>query len=243
MSIINLLPRDYLKRRLERRNDVILTVLFALVMAGVISATAMSERSWDHTVNVAEQVDKSYAQAAQLIEQLQHLEEKKNNVLQRAEQTASLMERVPRSYLLATVTNALPPDASMTSFHLTTERIEQGAAAQSADAGESASRFQAVSAQRFPGEVVARVKLEVSGLAGTDVDVARFMSNMSVNPLVESVDLVYSEERLVEDDTPVRAFQVTVCMKPGADVIDALDADQSAAPAVGAKGRNERSES
>jgi Tfp pilus assembly protein PilN len=235
MSIINLLPRDYLKRRLERRADMLLLLLFGIVMLGVISATVLSERSWRHTVKVAERVNESYAEATKLIEQLQELQVEKDNMLQKAEQTASLMERVPRSYLLATTTNALPREACLTSFHLTVNKVEQkpglpGPAAGAA--GKPTPKFQAIAAQRFASAVTTQVNMEVTGLAGTDVDVAEFISNMQGNPLVESADLVYSEERLVEDDIPVRGFQVNIRLKPGADVMEAMDARSGSVPDV-----------
>lgn len=228
MSTINLLPRDYLKRRQQRRADVLLLVLFGVVMLGVISATILSERSWRHTVSVAERVDQSYVEAARLIAQLEQLEMEKKNMLRKAEQTASLMEKVPRSYLLAAVTEAMPPDARLTSFHLTVDKVEQPSAPpQGAD--KKNSKFQKVSSQRFPGEVITRVNIEITGLAGTDVDVARFIASMASNPLVSSADLVYSEERLVEDDIPMRGFRVNIALKPGSDAIEAIQAERSAA--------------
>ena len=95
--------------------------------------------------------------------------------------------------------------------------------------GQPSAKFQAVAARRFPAAVVTQLNMEVTGLAGTDVDVAKFIANMAVNPLVESADLVYSEERLMEDDIPVRGFQLNIRLKPGADVMEAREA---AAPAV-----------
>lgn len=227
MSTINLLPRDYLKRRLERRADVLLLALFGVVMLGVVSATVLSERSWRHTVKVAERVDQSYEDATKLIEQLQQLDMDKRNMLQKAEQTASLMEKVPRSYLLAAVTDAMPAQARLTSFHLTVDKIEQRAAPAG---GKKGSKFQSVSAQRFPGEMTTRVKMEVTGLADTDVDVARFIAAMASNPLVNSADLVYSEERVVEDDIVMRGFRVDIALTPNADAIEAIPAEYSAAP-------------
>jgi Tfp pilus assembly protein PilN len=235
MSIINLLPRDYVKRRLDRRADMLLLALFGIVMLGVISATILSERSWRHTVRVAERVNESYVEATKLIEQLQQLQVEKENMLQKAEQTASLMERVPRSYLLATTTNALPQEACLTSFHLTVDKVEQkpgpprGAPGPAGAAGQPTAKFQAVSARRFAAAVTTQVNMEVTGLAGTDVDVAEFIANMQANPLVESADLVYSEERLAEKDIPVRGFQVNIRLKPGADVAEAMGTDGGAA--------------
>ncbi|MGC9454407.1 MAG: PilN domain-containing protein [Phycisphaerae bacterium] len=230
MSTINLLPRDYIKRRLQRRADVLLLMLFGIVMLGVISAAILTERSWRHTVAVAERVDQSYVEAARLIEQLQQLDMEKQNMLTKAEQTASLMEKVPRSYLLAAVSNALPSSASLTGFHLTVDKVEQSAGPPAGAGSAPGSKFQSVASQRFPGEIVTRVNIEVTGLAETDVDVARFLTNMSANPLVSSADLVYSEERIVDDDTVMRGFRVDIALKPGADAIEAIQAEHSAAP-------------
>jgi Tfp pilus assembly protein PilN len=220
MSTINLLPEDYLKRRAQHHANVVCSILFVVVMGSVVGAALMSEQSAKHTQQVRDSVTASYDEAGRLIEQMQRLESRKGAMLAKAGETASLMERVPRSYLLGVVTNALPTGAGLTQYDLdvkavvTRETIESSRAKA---AGQRPTKYGAAGARPEPPPTV--VTMEVTGLACTDVDVARFIANMARNPLLASVDLVYSEEKVV-DKLPVREFRVRMELRPGADAIN-----------------------
>jgi hypothetical protein len=216
MSIINLLPDDYVRRRQQRRTNGLCLVLFLIVMIGLAATMIVLEQSSRRTCRVAERVDAEFADAAKLLGQLQELEARKQRVLDKAQRTAVLLERVPRSTLLAMITNALPRHASLTRFQLVPKQIVsrgEGAA--------SGSKFQAVQAQRAATQVTEVLTLEVDGLAGTDVDVALFITELIRNPLLTGVDLVYSQEKVL-DDMPVREFQVKMEVKAKVDVMDVL---------------------
>ena len=170
MSIINLLPDDYLQRRRQQRTNGLCLTLFLVVMAGLAAAVGVLEQSFRRTRGVAAGLDAEYADAAKLITQLQELEARKQSMLHKAEQTAGLLERVPRSTLLAIITNALPRHASLTRFRLVPKQIVSAAAPASDTTGNS--KFQKLQAQRTGTQVTEVLTLEVDGLAGTDVDVA-----------------------------------------------------------------------
>ena len=74
--------------------------------------------------------------------------------------------------------------------------------------------------QQSPQRAPTVVTIKITGLAGTDVEVAKVIANLACNPLTHSVDLVYSQEKLIEK-VPVRQFQVRLKLRPGADVIEA----------------------
>ncbi len=216
MSIINLLPDDYLRRRQQQRANGLCLLLFLIVMAGLLAALAVSERSLRRTRHVAERVDAEYADAAKLLVRLEELETRKQKVLAKAQQTAVLLERVPRSTLLAFITNALPRHASLTRFHLVPKQVVSRA-----EGTSGKSKFQNLQAQRAATQVTEVLTLEVGGLAGTDVDVALFIAELIRNPLLTGVDLVYSQEKVIDDMT-VREFQVKMEIKPNVDVMDVL---------------------
>ena len=218
MSMINLLPKDYIKRRQQRRANVLCLILFGLVMAGVLGAAAVSERSIRHTEEVADRVNKAYSEATRMIQQLNELEARKQGMLRKAEMTAKLLERAPRSTLLAVVTNALPRSASVTKLNLfQIFKVTKSPAAPKASSGAK-TKFQKV-AEEQAAETKTIVGMEVVGLAGTDVDVASFIAKLARCPIIGVVDLVYSQEKVV-DEIPVREFKVSMQLKPDVDVID-----------------------
>ena len=242
MSMVNLLPEDYVARRAQKRANVFCTVLFAVVMGGVVAAAVVSERQYRNTRLVSERVNQAYAEAADLIKQLRQLENTRQKLLAKAKLTAGLLERVPRSYLLATVTEALPEGASLTRFELKTRRqvtVRRAPAAK--------TRYQVAAAKRAAkakGKVKATggmsVGITVVGLAGTDVQVAKFIAAMARCPLMETVDLVYSQQKK-QGSALVREFRVDVQLKPDADVLAGVSDGQGvlgmARAEVGQKGR------
>jgi hypothetical protein len=165
---------------------------------------------------------------------MQRLEGQKAAMISKANETAMLMERVPRSYLLGIVTNALPTNTALVQYDLDIKAIlskEMIEKSRAAAAGAKPTKY-AAGVQGRTEAPPAVVTMEVTGLAGTDVDVARFIANLARNPLIASVDLVYSEEKMV-DKTLVREFRVRMELRPNADAIDAAGEDGRRKPPVG----------
>jgi len=220
MSLINLLPEEHVQRRRNRRANMLCLVLFGVVMASTIAAICVSEHSSRHTRAVRDRVEASYAEATKLIAQLQSLEVKKTALLRRAEQTSALLERVPRSYLLGVVTNALPEGASLKELELQRKRI----VSKGPPATTKFDQHRAAASAKMSRE---ELTMTITGLAGTDVQVARFIANLARNRLASSVDLVYSVEELIDKKTPVREFQIDVVLRADLDVIDIRQAAAS----------------
>ncbi|MFP4053740.1 MAG: PilN domain-containing protein [Phycisphaerae bacterium] len=221
MSIVNLLPDDYLKRRSQQRANILCCVLFLVVMVGVTGASLMLEKSSDHTEAVAHEVDEDFARASRLIDQLQMLEKEKSQLLSKASNTASLMERVPRSYLLGFVTNSRPKGVWLTEVLLNT-KVKSGPAPPK---GRSRKK-RAMARPRGKGGKgpLTCVTMELVGLAFTDVEVARYITRLRGNPIVKSVELIYSVEQKSDnpDKEPLRSFQLTLQTHFGFDAADAI---------------------
>lgn len=218
MSFVNLLPKDYVARQAQRRTTLLCLILFAAVMTGVLGAAFVSDRGLQETRQVYERVNNSYVEAAKLIQQMQQLEAVKLQMFKKATLTAGLLERVPRSYLLAMVTNALPPGASLKQLELCTKRREPIVISK-----ETKSRYARTAAKRMAeSKLAARmgVSIVVTGLAATDKEVAGFIASVARSPLVEpgGVDLVYTEEKEFQK-VLVREFKVELRLKVDADVL------------------------
>ncbi len=225
MSTVNLLPDDYIRQRQQRRGNFLCLALLVVVIAGVLCATALSKRSAAHTQTIRDRVNADYAEAAKLIDQMHELEATKDRMLRKAELTASLVERVPRSTLLAVVANALPEGASLKSLDLQTQRIIKRAE----NTRTTGSRLTTESRNTSSTPAKTRVSIEITGLAGTDVQVAKFIANLARNPLTASVDLVYSEEKKIEDIV-LREFQIRTILKGKADAIELAQPTERAVP-------------
>lgn len=229
MSTINLLPNDHIERRAIRRANLMCLVLFAIVTTSVLAAALVSEQNSSHTRGIRDRVDAAYADAARMILQMQHLEAQRSRMLHKAELTASLVERVPRSVLLAVITNALPTNCSLLDVDLKTARIVSTTPSSLAQPGSSRNTMLTTEPREVTKSVKVRVEMEIVGRAGTDVEVARFIANLARNPLMRSVDLVYSEEKLV-NKSPTREFQIRLELKSDADAVNVLPPPEAPTP-------------
>jgi len=227
MSLVNLLPDDYIERRRQHRANVMCLCLFAVVLIGVIGAWLVSEQSRRRTLEVRDRVDASYADAVRLIDQMKELQSQRAKMLAKAEVASSLVERVPRSYLLAQIANALPTGACLVEFSLVPKEVR--VAATPAEPRASA-KFSRAAKGADPGERRLVGLIEIVGRAATDVQVAQFMANLLRQPLLDSVELGYSEEKII-DRTPLREFKITMILKPNVDVIELTPQARRVAPA------------
>jgi Tfp pilus assembly protein PilN len=215
MSMINLLPDDYLIRRQQSRANFLCLALFLVVMTGVIAAAFVSDQSLGRTREILARIDADYEQAAKLLAELQQLQQQKTAMEAKARTTDALQERVPRSYLLGVITNSLPEGASLLDMQLQLKQVPSKA----------------------PGAKGANptlVEMEIRGLAGTDVDVAKFIATLAANPLIASVDLVYSQQKTVEQ-VQLREFQLRSELKSGVDVLDVARPEALAAEPAAAR--------
>lgn len=230
MSMINLLPEDYIYRRSQRRANMMCIVLFGVVMAGIFGAAIVSEQTLRNTEKVRNHVNADYARAAELLGKMQHLEAEKRQSIRKATATASLLERAPRSYLLATITQAMPEHTSLTELSLKATRKA------AAKPKPPTSKFQAVKGLNQQPEAPRTIMiLEVTGLAATDLHVARFIAALLRNPLFQSVELDYSQEKKLraknneQEDLHIREFRVKMELRPDVDVIDLIQPEEGKA--------------
>jgi len=136
--------------------------------------------------------------------------------------TASLLERVPRSVLLAELTNAKPAGVSFLELMLDSKvhsgstgsapksQFELKRAAMDAANGEKP-------ATEAPQVKLYDVTLKVTGIADNDAQVGQFMGKLNRSKLVRDVNLLISDE-LVVADVKMRKFQVDMSVDPGAEV-------------------------
>ena len=217
MSLVNLLPEDYIIHRRQKRTNLMCLLLFVAVLIGLAGAALVSERKHQRTREVCKRVDKSYEEAGKLIGQMHEQDVTRHKMLQKATLTAALLERVPRSYLLATITKALPRDASLTNFKLRTKLAKSPGTS-----GKKKSKFdKAAAKKKSDQETQKKVEIEiiVKGLAGTNLEVGRFIAAMERCPQIKSVNFIFSQEKIIKESI-MREFEVILHLKDNAYVQD-----------------------
>src|SRR3954468_8835998 len=190
---LSFLPDDYLARKGGRRANALCAGLSVIVMSAIASAFWLTERSMREVETRAAAVDKSFTDAARSIEQVNKMKAQQRKIVRQAELAASLVEKVPRSNLLAEFTNSLPPGTSL--LDLALESRVKAAAGPVVNEREARRRAQQAipAGPAQPEPVKYDVYLKVTGIADTDVQVAQFMSKLNASNLVTDVRLLISD--------------------------------------------------
>jgi hypothetical protein len=220
MSSKSFLPDDYVEERLDLRANIMSGVLFVIVMLGVIGAFFVTNQKWQTIRTAQAEVAQKYEEAGRQIYELTELEEQKKSMLSKAEMASSLVERVPRSILLAEVINRMPDQLSILEFDLTSEKVRQISTDPSTGQNrptrgktrsDVAKELDQQPAPKF------RVKLQITGLAVTDLEVSQFIHALKNFELLETVSLEYSEGKEIMDEE-YREFRIHVTLNETADI-------------------------
>jgi Tfp pilus assembly protein PilN len=115
---LSFLPDDYLERKARRRANVVCAALSVVVMGAIASAFVITERSMSEVEARADRVEAEFTDAARSIDQVNKMKAQQRKIVHQAELAASLVERVPRSNLLAEFTNSLPGGTSLLELSL-----------------------------------------------------------------------------------------------------------------------------
>lgn len=217
MSIINLLPEDYLTKKQRNRTNVLFFFLFAIVMVGVIFATYSSRIKYRTQLEELATVEQAYQKAAVTVNEIQNLQAKQTKLKAKNRRIIPLIDPVPKSLLLAMVTNARPKNISIISLSLNTEIPKP--LRRKITRKKNSTKNKKSPPPPPPVRPNPIVKMGITGLACTDVEVAQFISNLNSSGLMKSVSLGYSEEKIIERlaNMQLRKFTINCELSPKAD--------------------------
>jgi Tfp pilus assembly protein PilN len=201
MLNINFVPDDYIQSNESQRTNLLYLALFLVVMiglGGVFLAIKLRQRALN---NKQKMVRTKLEQAKEDIKKFEELQEKFKIMSKTALTTAELLEPVPRSVLLASLTNNLPKGVSLLKLDLIQKEPQQ-----SPSAPVASSKFEAVKnkSDSTPDKPVSREKLvetyiDIEGISPTDLQVASYIEQLSSSALLDNVALIESKEYKVTD--------------------------------------------
>lgn len=220
------LPEDYLQKRAERRAIAISLCLFLVVGIGIVGAFFVTYRQWSIVKGTQEQVNRDFASEAKKIEQLKVLEAQRDELKEKADITLALVEKVPRSILLAELVNRMPKQLTLTEFTVRSKRIVEAQVVKkpSTLAGPQ-TLAQIKNTQAGGAQVVDTPKplpprfefrVEFMGLSSTDDDVADYYEALTNCPFLDKVDMIYSSDTVIEE-VSMRKFRIEASIKNLAD--------------------------
>jgi len=217
MLNINFVPDDYVQNNESRRMNWMCIILFVIVMAGLVGSFMTIKIRQRACSDKEKLVNARMTQIQESIKQFEELQTKRKAMMKAALTTAELLEPVPRSVLLASFTNNLPPGVSLLKLSLIQKELtpQQTQPAptnkyQAAQVGKAAAAA-AVQAT-VSREKLLETHIEISGMAPSDLQVAAYIERLGSSTLFDNVALVESKEYKIEDTT-FRQFKLTMMVK------------------------------
>jgi len=212
MLNINFVPDDYVKSNESRRTNLMYLVLFAVVMTG-LGGSFVTIKIRQRAIAAKEKfLSAKAAQAQEAIEQFEALQARRKVMLRTALTTAELIEPVPRSVLLASLTNNLPAGVSLLKLNVIQKepRITNRVVAKSKY--KQAQNKKAADQDKESPEKLLETYMDIEGLAPSDLQVAAYIKQLSGSTLLDNVALVESKEQKI-DDTTFRQFKLTAMLR------------------------------
>jgi hypothetical protein len=214
MANINFVPDDYVQSNESRRANLLCLILFSVVMAAM-GGMFMMIKIRQRTCGAEEAlVNSKMAKMQESIQKFEELQTRRKEMMKTALTTAELIEPVPRSVLLASLTNNLPVGVSLVKLDM----VQREPPKTPGDKG-ARNRYQAAQSQgSSEGEV--KVSLEksletqiaIEGMAPSDLQVSQYMECLSNSILIDRVALVESVEKKV-GQAAFRCFKLTAMLR------------------------------
>jgi hypothetical protein len=202
-------------------------VLFFVVISAIGGAFTVTERSMREIDQQHADVTQQYTDAAKRIVQVQQMQEKQRTMAHQAELTASLLEKMPRSFILAEITNDIPTGVSLLDFSLSSSVMTRPVPPKTAfelrqsQLAPAAPQIASITAAQ---PRVYDVQMKVTGVAATDVQVSTFMAKLSLCTKFQDVNLLFTEEFKAAEANgqKLRKFEIELKLNPNA-VVDSKE--------------------
>ncbi|MBN2590071.1 MAG: PilN domain-containing protein [Sedimentisphaerales bacterium] len=211
MVNINFVPDDYVQNNESRRMNLIYIVLLLAVLVALGGSFVTIKIRQRACMVKEELVNQRMAQTQETMKQLDKLQDKRREMMKTALTTAELLEPVPRSILLAALTNNLPSGVSLMDLDLMQKEPKH-------TNQTLVSKFQASQTdmkqvqERVSMEQLLETHINIEGIAKSDLQVADYIKKLTVSNLLDNVELVESKEYKVEEST-FRRFKLTAMLK------------------------------
>jgi Tfp pilus assembly protein PilN len=185
--------------------------LFVFVMAGLTGCFVTIKIRQKACQSQEKIVNEKMAKTHQAIAKFEKLQAKRKNMMKTALMTAELIEPVPRSILLASLTNDLPKGASLVNLSLVQKEPKKAAKAKPKSKFEATANKKAVVVSK---EQLFDTNINIEGVAPSDLQVATYIKRLTDSMLFDNVSLVESKEWKM-DDVSFRQFKLKTMLKKG----------------------------
>ncbi len=214
MANINFVPDDYVQSNESRRANLMCLVMFSVVMAG-LGGSFMTIKIRQRACGAEESlVNAKVTKMQESIQKFEELQTRRKEMMKTALTTAELIEPVPRSVLLASLTNNLPTGVSLAKLTLIQREPPKMPGDRAAKNRYQAAQGQSSSdgEERMSLEKSLETQMEIEGIAPSDLQLSQYMEYLGNSILIDRVALVESVEKKMGQAT-FRSFKLTAMLR------------------------------
>ena len=212
MININFVPDDYIENRQSRRTNTLYTILFFIIMSALVGTFGVIKLR-QHTIDAKSKiVNEKLSKAKEAIKQLEQLRGKRELMMKGALAAMQLIEPVPRSVLLASLTNNLPVGVSLLRVKLVQSKAPKTAGTVHSSKYQAAKSKDNDIVEQVSNEKLRQTHIEIKGLAPSNIHLASYIEALNRSVLLDDVKLVLSKETEVDAET-LREFELTAKLK------------------------------
>ncbi len=222
------LPQDYISERTDARANILTLTLFAITMAGVVAAFFVTNRHWQSLRATQDAINVEYQAEGKKIEQLKSLESQRAAIMEKAEITAALVEKLPRWAMLGELTLRMPASMRLDQFLLKSTRVlppappppapgskakPQSLVKPAADKNDKSKDKLAKKEERPKVEPPKfEYAVTIEGTAEVNNDIADFLASVKQSPAFDKVELTFIKDAK-EMGKEMRKFQITAALR------------------------------
>jgi Tfp pilus assembly protein PilN len=207
MSRVDFVPEEYMQQRQSGKANFMYLLLFGAMMCGIgVTFSIIKVRQKAVAAELAT-VNAKMVQAGAQIAQLEELKTKGKDVMKTMVMTSGLIEKVPRSIILACLTNNMPTGVSLLEL-----KLEEKVITPKVPKPVAKTAGAAAAAAAAPPKKIVSTMVNISGIAPSDIGVANYIARLSESILLDRVSLVESKERKI-DDMKFRQFKLNAYIK------------------------------
>ncbi len=217
MANVNFIPDDYVKTKESRRTNLLYFGLLAVVMV-VLIGSFVTIKVRQHAVGIEEKrIVAKMSQVPEAIKQFEELQRRHEAMFGTVLAAAELLEPVPRSALLASLTNNLPGGVSVLRLKVIQRMPKNSPKRRQGDTTKYKSEQGKEAAGEQPyvsPERLLETHIDIEGIAPSDIQVASYIQQLSDSSLLDNVELVESKEHK-SGETMFRQFKLKAMLKDG----------------------------
>ncbi len=209
MGKINFVPNDYAQNKESGRANFLYLILFGVLMGAIGVTFSIIKMRQKAIASELISVETRMSKASTQISQLEQLKVKTEEMIKKMVMTAELLEPLPRSVVLAGLTNNLPGGVSLIELKMVEKEHKQTVAPA---AKQKASQL-AKAKKPAPTKSIIETTIEITGIAPSDIEVASYIARLDSSILIDDVALIESQEHNNNDDTRYRQFKLRATLE------------------------------